>query len=347
MRKRKTLILLFILVLILFFSFGFYSAKKDFKGKYMLENLSIFLKKYSFKLSNKFSRSKEKYKSPLSEIFITLGGNINYTTKSPLDEGFLYGINGLNEISQILSNDTISLSSMVFEENINNYQSASILFKYLKDQSIDLLNFSNIENQGFVKIKESLESNGTNYLFNNYNWGIQSNGNKLKFITFASLNYTYEFIDKLSKDISTSKKNNDAIIVIFNTKNFSRDIDIEKILKYSIDIGSDVVILNNYESNSIEKYKNGFIIKSNNTIFSNIKSSDINLNENYLYQLSFVFSDKSLVSIGIKAFPYKLSDNKGIFYPSLLGGDEKKKALDKLSYNNFKISDKFNFIQLK
>lgn len=347
MKKRKTLILLFILALILFFSLGFYSAKKDFKGKYLLENLSIFFKKYSYELSNKFSIAKEKSTSPISEIFITLSGNINYNSKLPLDEGFLYGINGLNEISQILSNDTISLSSMIFYGEDNKYQNTSVLFKYLKDQSIDLLNFLNADNKEFINIKETLESNGTNYLLSNYNWGIQSNGSRLKFITFDFLNYTYEFIDKLSKDISESKKNNDAIIVIFNAKNFSEDADIEKILKYSIDIGSDVVILNNYKSNSIEKYKDRFIIKSSNTIFSNIKNSDMNTNENYLYQLSFVFSGKNLVSIGIKAYPYRLNENKGVFYPSLLLGDEMKKALDKLSTDNFKVSDKFNFIQLR
>lgn len=345
MKRRKTLILLFILIL--FFSFGFYSAKINFNGKYLLENLSIFLKKCSYELPNKFSNTKEKSTSSLSEIFITLGGNIDYNAKLPLDEGFLYGINGLNEISQILSNDTITLSSMIFYGEDNKYQNTSVLFKYLKDQSIDLLNFLNVDSKDFIKIKETLESNGTNYLLSNYNWGVQSNGSRLKFITFDSLNYTYEFIDKLSKDISESKKNNDAVIAIFNAKNFSEDADIEKILKYSIDIGSDVVILNNYKNNSIEKYKNRFIIKSNNTIFSNVKNSDMNINENFLYQLSFVLSGKNLVSIGIKAFPYKLNENKGVFYPSLLLGDEMKKALDKLNTDNFKVSDKFNFIQLK
>lgn len=345
MKRRKTLILLFILILL--FSFGFYSAKFNFNGKYLLENLSIFLKKCSYEFSNKFSNTKEKSTSSLSEMFITLGGNIDYNTKSPLDEGFLYGINGLNEISQILSNDTITLSSMIFYGEDNKYQNTSVLFKYLKDQSIDLLNFLNVDSKEFIEIKETLESNGTNYLLSDYNWAVQSNSSRLKFITFDFLNYTYEFIDKLSKDISESKKNNDVVIAIFNAKNFSVDADIEKILKYSIDIGSDVVILNNYNNNSIEKYKNRFIIKSNNTIFSNIKNSDMNINENYLYQLSFVFSGKNLVSIGIKAFPYKLNENKGIFYPSLLLGDEMKKALDKLNTENFKVSDKFNFIQLR
>ncbi|MBU3194117.1 hypothetical protein LGK99_02705 [Clostridium algidicarnis] len=334
----KLLIIIFTtLFLLLSFSFAFkigsentFNTLSNFinNSLYSVKGGIIDIKSYYHALNNEGKKS-----TNIDEIIITLGGKLNYNDSIPTtSKGKL---KYLMNLDSLVDQDTVTFLSL----NKSSPLKAEEPFINSVNSSLEVLNLSNIEeNYNLDYLKNSNTFNIHNTL------KLNVKGINIIFFEYDELVMDKDSLLTLKEDIYKLKSKDTFLVLISKTQKENLN-ESNKISHSLIKSGADIVMYLDSTNYSVDQYKNKFIIKG----LPHLMSKEEGTFPLPLYQLSIVFSEKKLLSIGIKVSPFKLNyelaDN--VYIPQLCDKTQGKSLIDLLNKNsknlNFPLSDKFNF----
>ncbi len=286
--------------------------------------------------------------TPIEEVIVTVGGEtfINETEENFNNLDKKVHPLSFSALNTLVENDDITLLKLKYsKQDSHNSKEASYPYKTLKSSSIELVNLCSYNSES----KYNFYSDYTNCLNYDSCWLADIKGNKITFLVIDISKKNMKELKSLRNKIFSYKKENCVVIVnLDGDYKKANDGYIEFLSHFIINSGANVVINNKKAIAPTEKYKKGFIIHGLNGLCS---KEDNKLN-GFIYQFSFVFSERNLFTMGIKAIPYECSYNKNTstYTPSLIEGNKKNemlKNLNQVSKNlDFKISDKFTFLDM-
>ncbi|PPK49048.1 hypothetical protein [Clostridium algidicarnis] len=334
----KLLIIIFTtLFLLLSFSFAFkigsentFNTLSNFinNSLYSVKGGIIDIKSYYHALNNEGKKS-----TNIDEIIITLGGKLNYNDAIPTtSKGKL---KYLTNLDSLVDQDTVTFLSL----NKSSPLKADEPFMNSVNSSLEVLNLSNIEeNANLDYLKHSNAFNIYNALHLN-----------VKGINIIFFEYDESLMNKdslltLKEDIY-ELKSKDTFLILVSKAPKENIKESNKISHSLIKSGADIVMYLDSTNYSIDQYKNKFIIKG----LPPLMSKEEEISPLPLYQLSIVFSEKKLLSIGIKVSPFKLNYelSHNMYIPQLCDKNQGKPLIELLNKNSknlsFSLSDKFNF----
>lgn len=334
----KLLIIIFTtLFLLLSFSFAFkigsentFNTLSNFinNSLYSIKGGIIDIKSYYNTLNNEGKKG-----ANIDEIIITLGGKLNCNDAIPTtSKGKL---KYLTNLDSLVDQDTVTFLSL----NKSSPLKADEPFMNSVNSSLEVLNLSNIEeNTNLDYLKHSNAFNIYNALHLN-----------VKGINIIFFEYDESLMNKdslltLKEDIY-ELKSKDTFLILVSKAPKENLKESNKISHSLIKSGADIVMYLDSTNYSIDQYKNKFIIKG----LPPLMSKEEEISPLPLYQLSIVFSEKKLLSIGIKVSPFKLNYelSHNMYIPQLCDKNQGKPLIELLNKNSknlsFSLSDKFNF----
>ncbi|WMJ80810.1 CapA family protein [Clostridium sp. MB40-C1] len=242
-----------------------------------------------------------------------------------------------------------------------NFKAPSEYANILTKGSIEGVNLSNNHiydylEKGFEDTKKALKDANIPFFGEGNVWKTEIKGIKLAFLGYRGFYSSATFLNKVSQDIKSLKKDNYTVIINFHWGQEGSYYPVEsqkKIAHHAIDNGADLVIGHHpHVVQGIEKYKDKIICYSlgNFAFGGNKNPSDKNT---IIVQTKFNFSNNHLSSYDFKIIPCSISsvDYTNDYCPTPLKNDKRNsllKKLNKISYNlDFKIDGEFHNIKLK
>ncbi|MBB6697971.1 hypothetical protein [Clostridium algidicarnis] len=334
----KLLIIIFTaLFLLLSFSFAFKIGSENTfntlstcinNSLYSIKGGIIDVKSYYNTLNNEGKKG-----ANIEEIIITLGGKLNCNDAMPTtSKGKL---KYLMNLDSLVDQDTVTFLSL----NKNSPLKSDEPFMNSVNSSLEVLNLSNIEeNANLDYLKHSNAFN----IYNALNLNVK--GINIIFFEYDESLINKDSLLTLKEDIYELKSKDTFLILVSKTPKENLK-ESNKISHSLIKSGADIVMYLDSTNYSVDQYKNKFIIKG----LPPLMSKEEEISPLPLYQLSIVFSDKNLLSIGIKVSPFKLNYelSHNMYTPQLCDKNQGKPLIELLNKNSknlsFSLSDKFNF----
>lgn len=334
----KLLIIIFTtLFLLLSFSFAFklgsentFNTLSNFinNSLYSINGGIIDIKSYYHALSNGGEKG-----TSIDEIIITLGGKLNYN--EPIPTTSKGKLKYLMNLDSLVDQDTITFLSLNESAPLKAYEP----FTNSINSSLEVLNLSNIE--GNTNLDYLEKSNAFN-IYNTLNLNVK--GINIVFFEYDESVINKDSLLTLKEDIYELKSKGNFLILISKAQKENLN-ESNKISHSLIKSGADIVMYLDSTNYSVDQYKNKFIIKG----LPPLVSKEEGIFPLPLYQISIVFSEKRLLSTGIKVSPFKLNYelSNNVYIPQLCDKNQGKSLIELLNRDSknlsFTLSDKFNF----
>lgn len=250
--------------------------------------------------------------------------------------------------SSLFQNDDITFANFestftdatIKEPKKFNFKAPKTYVEILKEGSVEVVSVANnhtydFKEEGFNDTINTLKEANISYCGADLYTIYEVKGIKVGFIGYYA-NYNPDIYEEVEAGLNTLKKEKvDLIIVSYHwgkEYNYEQNDAQRKLGRWTIDNGADLVIGHGpHIIQGIEKYNDKYILYSlANFVFGGNKNPKDK--DTYIFQQTFHFENKELISNDINIFPARVSSKTNIndYQPTILEGEEKTRVLNKI-----------------
>lgn len=312
----------------------------------------------NFNKNDEVVKHEEYVQSDVKEVTIsfagdcTLGGFLGQSPEASFDQ--VYSLNGgeyfLSNVKEVFENDDLTIVNLEGPfTNITptNDKQFPIGCKpehvdVLTNGSVELVNLANnhiwdCEQQGIYDTIQTLKDNNIRYFGEGYKHIEEINSLKIGFLGYRAFYIDQTVLNSIYNDIQELKNNGANIVVVFfhygEERQYYNNKDQERISKYAIDSGADIVIGGHpHVIQGVEIYNGRTICYSmgNFSFGANKNPSD---KDTFIYQQTFRLSNDGTVSYSNHTIiPCRISSKTdwNDYKPTLLDGTDSERVFNRL-----------------